>query len=102
MLFTKLLNFIYVNRCYRSYCSSYSSNFNKFCNIDVGVPQRSVLGPLLFLININDLQNNTSLKVLDFADNTLLYRTFNKNTYLQDSDNLNFELQKFLYYFKED
>ena len=75
---------------YVSFCG-YESTREK---IDVGVPQGSVLGPLLFLIHINDLQNNTNLKVINFADDTLLYKTFNKNTYLQDSDNLNFELQK--------
>ena len=44
--------------------------------IDVGAPQGSVLGPLLFLIHINELQNNTNLKVLNFADDILLYTTF--------------------------
>ena len=75
----------YVNFC--GYVSTHEKIYG-------GVPQRSFIGPLLFLIHINDLQNNTSLKVLNVADDTLLYRTFNKNTYLQDSDNLNFELQK--------
>ena len=58
------------------------------------VTKRFSLRTFLFIIHINDLQNNTSLKVLNFAGDTLLYRTFNKNTYLQDSDNINFELRK--------
>ena len=69
--------------------------------IDIGIPQGSVVGPLLFLVHINDLQNNTSLKILKFADNTLLNRTFEKNTKFQDNENLNFELQKVWNWIKE-
>ena len=62
-------------------------------NIEVGVPQGSVLGPLLFLIYIYNLQNNTTLKVLNFADDTLLYTTLKKNTYKRDNAYLNTELE---------
>ena len=47
---------------------------SSWCNVASGVPQGSVLGPLLFISYINDIDASVLSNVLKFADDTKLYR----------------------------
>ena len=62
--------------------SSYISNRKQYTQVNehrsslkeitCGVPQGSILGPIVFLIYINDISNSTELN-LSFADDTTIY-----------------------------
>lgn len=53
---------------------------SSFSYVSSGVPQGSVLGPLLFLIYINDLPNNISSCMRIFADDCIIYRPIHSST----------------------
>ena len=66
----KLLKSYLIERKQRVVLNGMASDW---CNINSGVPQGSVLGPLLFLIYINDLENGIKSSIKFFADDTSLF-----------------------------
>ena len=53
-------------------CPSVNGSHSEQPNVTSGIPQRSVLGPLLFITYINDLPE--AIQSIIFADDTKLYR----------------------------
>ena len=48
-------------------------------DVTSGVPQGSVLGPILFLLYINDINENIQSSIRLFADDSIIYRKINSN-----------------------
>ena len=65
---------------------------SSWANINAGVPQGSILGPLLFLIYINILSDNLQCSRKSFADNTSLFSTIKEPE--RTANNLNKDLKE--------
>ena len=56
-----------------------------------GVPQVTVLGPLMFLVYINDINENITSSIRLFADDCVIYKTV---TSMQEAEQLQDYLRK--------
>ena len=77
---------------YRKQRVALSGKFSSWTSIEAGVPQGSILGPLLFLIYINDLSDDLMSNVKLFADDTSLFSVVHDVN--ASSTNFNNDLKK--------
>ena len=69
----KILNFITDFLTFRKQRVFLNGQASIWASIEAGVPKGSILGPLLFLIYINDLSDDLSTTAKLFADDTSLF-----------------------------
>ena len=79
-----LKNYVYNRRQFVCVTGCYSNKARLLC----GVPQGSILGPLLFLIYINDLSNvfNSFSSIMFADDTTLVLSHSNFNSLIKDAN----------------
>ena len=67
----------------RKQAVSVNGTHSNWVDVTSGVPQGSVLGPVLFLLYINDISEHIQSKIKLFADDSILYREI-KNSHDQE------------------
>ena len=77
----------------------YNNFLSSKCTITTGVPQGSILGPLLFLLYINDISNSSAiLKFILFADDTNIF--YSCENFESLCTTVNRELREVIQWFK--
>ena len=71
------LSWIHAFLANRSQSVSVNGQHSPWVDVTSGVPQGSVLGPVLFLLYINDIQDSIQSNIRLFADDSIVYREIN-------------------------
>ena len=69
----KIFNFLKSYLADRKICTKLDGEVSSTCSVQYGVPQGSILGPLLFLLYVNDLPYASNFETTLFADDTNLH-----------------------------
>ena len=88
-----LLNLLQNYLLNRKQCTIANGVTSKFCDITCGIPQGITVGPLLFIIYMNDISSILkNCKYQLYADGTVIYRS---GPILNTSDEVNTDLSSF-------
>ena len=90
-----LLKWIDAFLCHRKQCVVVNSTKSNWTSVVSGVPQGTVLGPLLFSIHINDILRDIDSEIRLFADDCVCYRVIEKD---QDTHILQNDIDKLGYW----
>ncbi len=63
----------------RTICVSLDGKKSKWYKVTAGVPQGSILGPLMFLIYINDMVDNLETEIHLYADDAVMMTNFKRD-----------------------
>jgi hypothetical protein len=90
---TVIFHGVLISPCihYRSLRVRVDGKLSEEVGVNSGVPQGSVLGPLLFLVYVNDIWTNIESNLRLFDDDCILYRRINDAS---DTDKLQTDLNK--------
>ena len=72
----------------RKFIVSVEDSFSDPGDLVCGVPQGSIMGPLLFLLHVNDMPGSVNCDLLLYADDTCLIKQIENN--LETNLNTNF------------
>ena len=78
-----------------------NSSLYEFEYVGIGIPQGTILGPLLFIIFVNSLHICVNCRTIMYADDTTLMCSSNGASVLQSHSELNENLSKTASWFKE-
>ena len=70
-----------------SFLLNVDNAYSSTCEINCGVPQGSILGPLLFLLYVNDMKQAVKNDLLLYADDSCLAYTSKDVKYIEQNLN---------------
>ena len=104
-LLSKLTSYGITGNTHNNWITSFLSNrkqrvsvngaLSDTTDVTSGVPQGLALGPILFLLYINDINENIQSSIRLFADDSIIYRKINSNIDHQILQTYLIQLEKF-------